>query len=138
MVRTHRCLAWGGSVVAILLAGAGCASSPPTDHEIWHESGLRPGRMPPDTPGERELLARLPQVPVNEPVNLGGQVFVADEPYHAASGRTCRPVTVRSAAGDARARVKLACEERGSWVFVPDPFDGSATAQAPAPERGDP
>jgi hypothetical protein len=124
--------------LAILLASAsiGCASKPPTDDQIWHESTLRPGLLSPETQGERELLVRLSDVPVGQPVTFGSQVFIADAPYAAASGRTCRSVMLRPTEPDGTVQVKLACEVAEGWAFVPDPFaDASARA---ANSRGQP
>ena len=94
----------------------------PAERDIWHTSALRPGRVAPETAGERELLARMDDVPANERVTFGGQTFVVDEPYFAASGRRCRSVTVRPTLDADDVQVKLACEEGSGWVFVPDVF----------------
>ncbi len=103
--------------------GAACGgAAEPTERDIWYTASLRPGSVPPTTEGERELLARIEQVPAGEPVALGGQVFVVDEPYAAASGRMCRSVEIRGSAGSETVEVKLACEEDAGWVFVPDVF----------------
>jgi hypothetical protein len=121
-----------------MLAGA-CASAPePNDEDVWHESSLRPSRVPPQTQGERKLLTRLSDMPTNEPVRIGGQVFVAGEPYAAASGRTCRSVTVRAPDGSKGADVKLACHGRaGGWTFVPDVF-AEAAQQRKVSQKGEP
>lgn len=117
------------------LATTGCASGPePTEQDIWHESGLRPGQVPAATPGEREVLARMAEIPAGQAVTLAGQVFIVDEPYHAASGRTCRSVTIRAAREAGGTDVRLACAEDGGWVFVPDPF-GPAQSAGPIAER---
>jgi hypothetical protein len=127
------------AVVLLGLLWTGCASAPPTDAEIWHQSTLRPGVVPPGTHGERELLVRMPDVPVGQPVAFGSQVFTVDAPYVAASGRTCRPVTARSNEADGHVDFRLACEEPDGWAFVPDPFaDASVqtTAGSRAPTAG--
>jgi hypothetical protein len=124
------------SAILMATASIGCASKPPSDDQIWHESTLRPGLVSPETQGERELLVRLSDVPVGQPVTFGSQVFIADAPYAAASGRTCRSVMLRPTEADGTVQVKLACEVAEGWAFVPDPFaDASARA---ASARGQP
>lgn len=120
--------------LGLLLATVGCASSSPSELDVWHTSALRPGRVSPETRAERELLARLDSVPAHEPVNYGDQVFVAEPPYAAASGRDCRSITIRSTEGDGQVKIKLACEDRTGWVFVPDPFAARVATQVPPRE----
>lgn len=120
------------AVVALAsLVGLGCgAAAEPREQDIWYTSELRPGEVPPVTEGERELLARLDDLPSGDPVAFGGQSFLVEEPYTAASGRVCRSVTVRSVEG-AGVDVKLACQSDRGWSFVPDVF-GDADARAEA------
>lgn len=122
------------AVLACVLWGAGCGGAPePREQDIWHRSQLRPGRVPAETKGEQELLARLGDVPTGEPVTVAGQVFVVDAPYAAASGRTCRSITVRGPEGEGQPEVKLACDGPGGWELVPDPFAQDAVVGRPAP-----
>lgn len=121
----------GAMLTLLSSTGAGCGgTAEPRDEEIWYTSELRPGRVPPATEGERELLARLGELPSEEPVTFGGQSFLVEEPYTAASGRVCRAVTVRQVEGQG-VEVKLACQDGGEWAFVPDVF-GDAEARAEA------
>lgn len=121
-----------GAVATVLLSLGACGgASEPREQDIWYASELRPGEVPPETEGERELLARLDELPSGEPVAFGGQSFVVDEKYTAASGRVCRSVTVRPVEGAAGIDVKLACREGEGWTFVPDVFgDGAPVAEA--------
>jgi len=116
-----------GTVLLALLWGTGCGSGPPAEHDIWHTPALRPGQVPPTSAAERELLAQMPGLPSDEPVTVGGQVFVAGPPYAAASGRNCRTVTMSTQAAPSEASgARLACEQGADWVFVPDVLaDGS-------------
>jgi len=107
-----------------LMAGCG-ATADSRERDISHSAELRPGEVPAATEGERELLARLDDVPVGESVTVGGQTFVVDEPYTAASGRLCRSVTAHGP-GHAAIEVKLACQDGDLWVFVPDVFGDDA------------
>jgi len=113
----------GASVLFALIVGLGCGSGPsPREQDIWYTPSLRPGQVPPTTAGERELLARLGQLPSGQAVSLEGQVFVPGEPYQAASGRTCRPIGVGEPDAEHEGDRRLACEDRQHWVFVPDVF----------------
>ena len=104
---------------AALLTAFSCLScggpQAPTENDIWHQPALRPGREPARSPGEEAVLARLSELPAGEPIRLEGEVFVAEAPYAAASGRTCR----RIANGGSR---RLACQLGNEWTFVPDVF----------------
>lgn len=118
---------FASAALLLSLGGTGCGGAEtPAERDIWYTSSLRPGHVAPETQGERELLARMGQVPANEPVTFGGQTFVVDEPYFAASGRQCRSVTVRPTPEAERVEVKLACEDDTAWVFVPDVFQERA------------
>lgn len=126
----RRSVALGAALLLWSICGCGGAGEP-TERDIWYTQSLRPGRVPPETAGERELLARMEEVPVGEPVALGSQIFVVDAPYAAASGRLCRSVEIRSSPSAESGEVKLACEENSGWAFVPDVFaDERAAAEA--------
>lgn len=115
-----------------LVAGLGCGGAQePRDEDVWHSSSLQPSSVPPQTEGERELLARLDEIPAGQEVTLGGQTFVADEAYASASGRACRSITVRSPE-QSSVEVRLACQGDAGWVFVPDVFGDDATQMAEA------
>jgi hypothetical protein len=53
---------------------------------------------------------------------MGDTTVVADGAYTAASGRTCRALTMGTAGKNAR---RLACHNGGSWYFVPDVFSNA-------------
>lgn len=107
-------------LVAIASFVWGCGGSQePTERDIWYTQSLRPGTVEPESQAERELLARMEQVPANEPVRFAGHVFVVEPPYAAASGRLCRSIRVE---GNAAVQLKLACEDGDRWVLVPDVF----------------
>lgn len=104
--------------LAVLATGPACGASAPPDEVIYHDPALRPGVVPPTSEEERQLLSRLDELSSGEPVTLGGERFVAEPPYDAASGRRCR--RIERADGDS---AKLACSQQdGEWVFVPNPF----------------
>jgi hypothetical protein len=67
------------------------------------------------------VLRALGQLPANAEQSVAGLGVVAGAPYHSASGRTCRHVTLTGKSGIAEA--KLACKSHeDDWVFVPGVF----------------
>ncbi|WP_169791639.1 hypothetical protein [Sandaracinus amylolyticus] len=116
------------AVLGVALALAACGGAPVRDEDVYHEASLRPGVLPADD-ADRELLARLPESAADQPLEVGGRVFVPRAAYATASGRRCAPVVEQGA------RTRLACESAAGWVFVPDVFGGddpfAATAGTP-------
>ncbi len=98
---------------------AGCGASAPTEETIYYDPALRPGVVEAATESEQQLLIRLSEVSAGAPMEVGGQVFVADPLYVSASGRRCRTVHARGGEDGAR----LACETEDGWVFVPQVFE---------------
>lgn len=110
------------ALIGLCSALAACGGRAiPRDQDVYHEASLRPGTVPAESDAERELLARLPSLAANEPVQLGDRVYLPLESYASASGRRCTPVRVR---GAGREQTRVACESDGAWVFVPDVFGG--------------
>jgi hypothetical protein len=112
--RVHGLGAW------VLLAGAlpsglaACASAPPA--AAWSPE-LAPSTLEATSPAEAAVLARAPQLPVGEPVDVSGLRVVAAAPYSAASGRLCRELQLDD-------QLRLACSSDGGWVFVPVLLEG--------------
>lgn len=114
---------WPRAALASLAASSlvsltACGSAPPSEATIYYDPALRPGVVE-ASDAERQLLARLDEVPPGQSLEIAGHVYVAEAPYAAASGRLCRSVRVR--AGE-RETPRLACEADQGWVFVPDVF----------------
>jgi hypothetical protein len=63
----------------------------------------------------------LPNLPTGAPRHVDAVDVMADAPYTAASGRTCRALAL-SAGKDADASHRLACTDGSGWFFVPDVF----------------
>jgi hypothetical protein len=120
-------------VLAVLaLAGAlatGCAGPRPGPE---HAAVSPPSAVAPGDELERELLRRLPELPAEQPVSIDDATVIARAPYFAASGRTCRALTIHAPGGapsgapggapDGASRSRLACREDGDWFFVPQIF----------------
>lgn len=101
-----------------------CGAHVVRDEDVFHEPGLRAGNVTPESDDERELLARLSSLPPNrEPVRFGERTYRVMAFYTSASGRHCSSLR-ESSPRDARERTRVACEEDGAWVFVPDIFGG--------------
>jgi hypothetical protein len=78
---------------------------------------LAPSTLEATSPAEAAVLARAPQLPVGEPVDVSGLRVVAAAPYSAASGRLCRELQLDD-------QLRLACSSDGGWVFVPVLLEG--------------
>src|SRR5690242_18437720 len=70
---------------------------------------------------ERALLSQLGTFPTGTARRVGDTSVVAEAPYAAASGRTCRALHI-SAPGAREQRHRLACSDGKAWFFVPDVF----------------
>ena len=114
----HRGRAHRGLALLACVGLAGCGAAPVRDEDVFHEPALRPGVVPPASEAERELLSRLASLEPDREVRIGDHVFVPRARYAAASGRACMRIEV---AGDG---ARVACEDDGAWVFVPDVFGG--------------
>jgi hypothetical protein len=81
------------------------------------------GTLPAEDDVDRAVLRELAQLPSGSPRQFGSKSVVAEAPYTAASGRSCRALHFTTTA---RASVsRLACNDGKSWFFVPDVFGAS-------------
>ena len=107
-------------VIAILAHLAGCASlSDSWDGDETTETSPAPvvGPTAATTP-EEQVLAALESAGTGEQIVVAGGVRASgDQPYTAASGRTCRWVKM-SYPGN-RSKRQLACRLEGRWQWVP-------------------
>jgi hypothetical protein len=67
------------------------------------------------------LLGHVAALPSGRQQRVAGFVVQADAPYAAASGRTCRTLTIEQA-GATPARNRVACTDGKRWFFVPNVF----------------
>lgn len=134
--------------LALAVALAGCAGAPP---RAEHAAVSPPSAVAPGDELERELLRRLPELPPEQPISIQNATVLAGAPYYAASGRTCRPLTIQGAEqppgqgaeqspgqGSERSagtepRPRLACREDGDWFFVPEVFRPGQAGTSHAP-----
>jgi hypothetical protein len=123
----------GWSALLASAIAAGCGGRPiPRDEDVYHEAALRPGEVPPVTEGERELLARLPELAADQSVHIGDREYVPLASYASASGRRCTPIREAGTV----IRTRIACESDAGWVFVPEVFGGDDPFIRAASESG--
>ena len=118
-------LAWLGWA-----CGAG-TQAPDPEYQRLSSAGIEE----PQNEFERELLRRLPELAPGEPAAIAGGEVVADRPYAAASGRSCRQL-VLTPPGASSTSFRLACLIDGAWALVPDvlaPSSPPAAEAAPEP-----
>jgi hypothetical protein len=111
--------------VAVLLLMS-CSGPPPLSARDAADATDTGRTIAASDANERAVLDAVSTLPVGVPRRLGGVNVVADAPYSAASGRTCRALHV--AADHERGRDRLACTDGVRWFFVPE------VAGAPASE----
>jgi hypothetical protein len=72
------------------------------------------------------VLKALVSLPSGKPQQVAGATVVAEPAYVAASGRTCRALSI-NATNRVDPRHRLACTNGGAWFFVPEVFGLEAT-----------
>ena len=118
---------WPGVLVGSLLIG--CASAPPAAARDVADANDTGSTLVAKSQSERALLTDLPGLPALATRRLGDATVMAEAPYAAASGRTCRALHVTSKQ-PATTRHRLACSDGKSWFFVPDVFGDGRAGQA--------
>jgi hypothetical protein len=106
----------------VLVGLVGCSQAPsisPRDAADANDTGAK---LTATTESDRLLLTELPKLPPQAPRRMGDNTVVAEAPYLAASGRTCRAIHVDGISAQAGSRHRLACSNGSSWFFVPDVF----------------
>lgn len=126
-----RALFFVGIAAASLLGCRGPKDARHPEDAVETESG---GRHEPQSAAERKLLERLAHLPEGVKEKVDDQTMSASGKYHAASGYSCRAVTLEK--GGERS-VRLACGDKRGWFFVPDIYQmkgASAGASSSLPE----
>jgi hypothetical protein len=107
-----------GPVLAVssaLLVACGGSGSHTPDPEYQKLS--RANVEQPATAFERELLSVMAELEAGVRVEVAGGQVIAERAYAAASGRTCRRVSIEPPEEPPGSR--LACVVDGAWSFVP-------------------
>jgi len=115
----------GAASLAVLVLACGCGgATPPPDRQAELDARDVGTTVEPASEDERRVLEQLPELVPGKRVTIGSLTVVAERPYPAASGRTCRSVTLTASGQKRSPRPRLACSEGGSgeWFFVPDVF----------------
>ncbi len=79
----------------------------------------------PASQDESAVLAAMPRLSSGKPKTIGALVVIAEAPYFAASGRTCRTVRIKRK-GQRAGRTRLACEDGDAWFFAPSVMGAGA------------
>jgi hypothetical protein len=108
-------------LVPTLVAFA-CSPRPETSARDAADANDTGRVIAPSSESERALIQQLATLPSGVKRTVGDAVVTADAPYEAASGRTCRQVSISSPRKRMR---RLACSDGKAWFFVPDVFAGN-------------
>lgn len=113
-------------MVALSIA---CSSQPMTSARDVADANDTGRTVNASSAAEQAVLAVLSSLPSGSPKVVSGLTVLAQAPYSAASGRTCRALNVRPEGTD-KASARLACSNDGkSWFFVPAVLAGEGTAE---------
>lgn len=104
-----------------------CSSTPPASARDVADANDTGRLLVGKSASDRALLEQLSGLPSGTPQRVGSATVVAESPYAAASGRSCRALHLTAASTKSPIN-RLACSDGRSWFFVPDVFgdDGSA------------
>jgi len=99
------------------LLGCGGGEKPnPRDAADANDTGRT---LPARSASEQTILRQVADLPAGTAQTVGEVVVIAAPAYHAASGRTCRALSI-SRRESKQASHRLACTEGKAWFFVPD------------------
>lgn len=107
-------------LVALLLVWAGCgASQEPSVYSPENSQKYTGTKVESASKDEAAVLQQVDKLVTGKRQKVGGVFVVADAPYFAASGRTCRSLLISSGANRA-GRARLACEDGSTWFWAPE------------------
>jgi hypothetical protein len=115
---------WRVSSYVLVCAGLGCGARPSATPRDIADATDTGGAVRAKSRLELAVLAAVPTMSSDQPRQIGGATVVAEPAYAAASGRTCRSVSVRPSAKLEASR-HLVCNDGSSWFFAPDVFGSS-------------
>jgi hypothetical protein len=105
------------SVLAVLLNA--CSAQPAASARDVADANDTGRTVTPQTANERLLLQQVSTLPNGRSKRIGDANVVAQAPYDAASGHTCRALQL-TPSGALNADHRLACTDGRSWFFVPN------------------
>jgi hypothetical protein len=106
------------SLTGVNLTGCGSSQGQP----VSPPAPVGGGTAEAGSPAEEKVLERLADMPPSKAQRVGDLAVLAEAPYSAASGKTCRRVTLTKSAEPRTSRTRLACSDGGPWRYVPDVF----------------
>lgn len=107
----------------LLVAALGCSPATVVSQRDVADANDTGRTLPAEDDADRALLRELTHLPSGSPRRFGSKSVVAEAPYTAASGRSCRTLHFTTTT---RAPVsRLACNDGKNWFFVPDVFGAS-------------
>lgn len=107
-------------IVAVVAGVAACAAAPqPSAREVADANDTGQA-LTAKSEQERAVLREAASLPSGVARRISGTNVLAEAPYVAASGRTCRALQLSEHASQAIHR--LACSDGKAWFFVPDVF----------------
>ncbi len=120
---------WGALCALTLM---GCAGAPPPEPRAIEDANDTGRTVDARSGAETEVLRAVPTLPVRQPRRIAGLVVTADSAYSAASGRTCRALSINPAANKPSqgSTQRLACTSGDAWFFVPDVFGETDETEA--------
>lgn len=114
-------------LLACLLLPLACAATPqPSAREVADANDTGQA-LTAKTEQDRAVLREVAGLPSGVARRISGTDVIAEAPYVAASGRTCRALQL-GAPTPAQTTHRLACSDGQSWFFVPDVFGSSSEA----------
>jgi hypothetical protein len=107
----------------LALASGGCASARGGEARDLADANDTGSTLGARSASERVMLTAVSGLPSGQPREVAGTTVVAEPAYAAASGRTCRALSLNPRK-PGKASHRLACTIGGAWFFVPDVFGG--------------
>ena len=107
---------------AVCVVMLGCGSASQNRDAEAPTPLLGSGKAEAASPAEAKVLEQLERLPVAQARTVDALSVVADAPYAAASGKTCRRLTLTPLEPPKTSRTRLACKDAGHWGFVPSVF----------------
>jgi hypothetical protein len=117
----------GAGALTLAVTLSGC-SRPAVEARAAADANDTGATLGPRNDVERAVLKAVSSLPTGAPSRVGGATVVAEAAYTAASGRTCRSLSISNPPVGQSVH-RLACANGGSWFFAPDVFGGGASAE---------
>ena len=83
------------------------------------------------SPSEEKVLAALDAWPPAGRKTIDALEVIAEAPYAAASGKTCRRLIITTTRPPKSSKTRLACQNGERWGFVPSVFLAPTASDAP-------